>query len=303
MLTIRQIASSFKRDIYLYLMTALGIGWFFVFTYVPSYGIIIAFKRFNIVEGIWNSPWIGFHNFQLFFENPFFFRLVRNTVLLGLYSIAWGFWPPILLALLLNELKNRRFKRVIQTISYLPHFIATVVIVGMLKEFFSYKGLVNKLIELTGLDTINFFSEPGWFRTLYIGSDIWQSIGFSSIIYLAVLSGLNQEMYESASIEGAGRLQQAIYITIPSILPTIMILLILSTTGIVNVGFEKVFLMYSPAIYETADVIPTFTYRSGIEGGQFGFASAVGLFSQVISLLFIVAANYVSRKTTEYSMW
>lgn len=292
-----------KRDRYLYVMTAIGVIWMFIFNYIPVYGIVVAFKRYNVVDGIWGSQWVGLHNFEMFFKNPYFFRLVRNTVLLGLYSTLWGFWPPILLALLLNELRSKTYKRVIQTVSYLPHFIATVIIVGMLKDFFSYKGIVNQLLKALGIGTINFFSDPNWFRTLYIGSGIWQGVGFSSIIYLAVLSSVNPELYECASMEGANRFQQAIYITIPSILPTIMILLILSTTGIVNVGFEKVYLMYSPAIYKTADVIQTYTYRVGLEGGQISFGSAVGLFNHVISLIFMVSANYISRKTTEYSMW
>lgn len=301
--TVRSIMTLVKRDRYLYLMSSVGVVWFFIFNYLPAYGIIVAFKKFNIIGGIWNSPWVGFQNFRLFFENIYLFRLIKNTVLLGLYSILWGFWPPILLALLLNELRLKLYKKVVQTISYLPHFIATIIIVGMLKDFFSYKGLINQFISMFGGGTINFFSQPEWFRSLYIGSDIWQSIGFSSIIYLAVLTSINPEIYESAAIEGANRLQQAVYITIPSILPTIMILLILSTTGIVNVGFEKVYLMYSPAIYETADVIATYTYRMGIVGGQFSYGAAVGLVNQVVSLIFIVTANYISRKTTEYSMW
>ena len=284
-------------------MTALGVAWTFVFNYIPVYGIIVAFKRFDIVGGIWRSPWVGFHNFKLFFENPYFFRLIRNTFLLGFMSLVWGFWPPILLALLLNEVRLRTYKRVVQTFSYLPHFIAIVIIVGMLKEFFSYKGIINQLVAALGGQTINFFSKPEWFRPLYIGSGVWQSIGFGSIIYLAVLSGVNPELYECAQMEGANRFQQAIYITLPSILPTIMILLILNTTAIVNVGFEKVYLMYSPAIYETADVLATYTYRIGLEGGQVAFGSAVGLFNQVISLIFLVSVNAISRRLTDYSLW
>lgn len=294
---------SWKRDKYLYMMTLLGVVWMFVFTYLPAYGVIVAFKRFSVVDGIWGSQWVGLHNFNMFFDNPFFYRLVGNTFSLGFFTLLWGFWPPIILALLLNELKHKLFKKTVQTISYLPHFIAIIIIVGMLKEFFSYKGIVNQLLEAAGIASINFFSEPDWFRPLYIGSDIWQSIGFSSIIYLAVLSGLNPELYESASIDGANRFRKALHITIPGILPTVMILLILNTTSIVNVGFEKVFLMYSPAIYSKADVIATFTYRMGIEGGQISYGAAVGLLNQLVSLVFLVAANYISRKTTEYSMW
>jgi len=244
--------SNLIRDRYLFFMTALGVIWAFIFCYVPMYGIIVAFKRYDVVEGIWNSPWVGLNNFRTFFRNPFSYRLIRNTFVLGTYSTLLGFWPPILLALLLNEVRAGLFKRTVQTISYLPHFIAIVIIVGMLKDFFNYNGLVNQVIGIFGGKTINFFSEARWFRSLYIGSGIWQGIGFGSIIYLAALSGINPELYECATVEGANRFKLVTHITLPSLLPTIMILFILNTAGFVSVGFEKVYLMYSPVIYETA---------------------------------------------------
>lgn len=295
---------NFGREKFLYLMSAMGFVYIFIFNYIPIYGILVAFKNFNPVQGIWRSPWVGLHYFQLFFENPFLGRLVRNTVLLGLYSLLWGFWPPIVLALLFNELRNKLFKNVIQTITYFPNFIATVIIVGLMMELFSASGLVNNIRALLGASRpIYFFAQAEWFRTLYISSSIWQSLGAGTIIYLATLSGINPELYESAVIDGANRLRQIIHITIPSILPTMMILLIFASTGIVNVGFEKVYLMYSPAIYDTADVIATYTYRLGIQEGLVGYGSAVGLFNQLISLVFMVTANLISRKTTEYSLW
>ena len=299
----REIVRSFPRDRFLYVMTAVGIIWFVVFQYVPMYGIIVAFKRFDIAGGIWRSPWIGFHNFRLFFENPYLFRLIRNTVLLGFYSIVWGFWPPIVLALLLNEVRSSVYKRFVQTISYLPHFIAMVIIVGIMRDLFSHNGLVNQMLKILGRQPIYFFSRAEWFRPLYIGSGIWQSVGFSSIIYLAVISGVNPELYECAAMEGANRFHMVRFITLPALLPTMMILLILSTTGIINVGFEKVYLMYSPAIYETADVIQTYVYRVGLEGGQIGYGSAVGLFNSVISLFFMVTVNWIARRFSSYSLW
>ena len=301
---IRRIVRNFPRDRYLYVMTALGIVWFFLFHYIPIYGIIVAFKRYDVVGGIWHSPWIGLHNFKMFFESPYFFRLIRNTVLLGFFSIVWGFWPPILLALLLNEVKSGAYKRVVQTVSYLPHFIAIVIIVGIMRDFCSHNGIINHILRnFLGRAPIYFFSESEWFRPLYIGSSIWQGVGFSSIIYLAVISGINPELYECASLEGANRFQLIRFITVPALLPTMVILLILSTTGIINVGFEKVYLMYSPAIYETADIIQTYVYRVGLEGGQIGFGSAVGFFNSLVSLIFMVVVNWVARRVSDYSLW
>lgn len=298
-----QILHDLPRQKSLYLMTAIGLGMVVLFQYLPIYGMQVAFKRFSPVHGIWGSPWIGLDNFEAFLTGPYAVRLIRNTMWLGFLSIVWGFWPPIVLALLLNELRLTSYKRVVQTISYLPHFIALVVIIGMMKEFFSYDGLVNRVVGNLGGEQTNFFMEPGWFRPLYIGSAVWQGIGFGSIIYLAMLAGINPELYENATCEGANRLQLAWHITLPALLPTIMILLILNTTGIVNVGFEKVFLMQNPGIYETADVIQTYVYRVGLAGGQIGYGSAVGLLNSAVSFIFMIAVNYVSRRTTTYTLW
>ena len=298
-----RITRSFGHEKYLYAMTAVGVVLVFLFSYLPMYGVLLAFKRYDFTAGILGSPWVGFHNFELFFKNPFFWRLIRNTVLLGFLSIVWGFWPPILLALLLNEVRSPGYKRAVQTITYLPHFIAVVVIIGMLKELLAYDGVVNRLVAALGGEQVSYFAKPGWFRTIYIGSGVWQGIGFSTIIYLAALSGIDPELYESSIVEGAGRLQMARFITLPHLLPYVMVLLILSTVGIINVGFEKVFLMYSPATYETADVIQTFVYRLALEGGQFAFGTAVGLFNSVVSLIFMVAVNLLARRVAGHSLW
>ena len=298
-----QILHDLPRQKSLYLMTAVGLGMVVLFQYLPIYGMQVAFKRFSPVEGIWGSPWIGLDNFEAFLTGPYAVRLIRNTMWLGFLSIVWGFWPPIVLALLLNELRLSSYKRVVQTISYLPHFVAIVVIIGMMKEFFSYDGLVNRLVGSLGGEATNFFMEPGWFRPLYLSSAVWQGVGFGSILYLAKLAGINPELYENATCEGANRWQLAWHITLPQLVPLMMILLIFTTTSIVNVDFEKVFLMQNPGIYETADVIQTYVYRVGLAGGQIGYGSAVGVLNSAVSLIFMVAVNYIGRRTTGHSLW
>lgn len=240
-----------------------------IFSYLPMYGVLIAFKNFTIIKGVWGSPWVGFKWFKLFFDNPMWWRLMRNTVLLGFYSLLFGFPAPIILALLLNEIKFNPLKRTIQTISYLPHFISIVIIVGMLKELASLNGLFNNLIVRFGGESILFFSESEWFRPLYVVSGIWQNIGWGAIIYLAALSGIDPELYESAVIDGANRFRRAMHITIPSILPTISILFILRIGGILSADFQKVLLMYNALTFETADIIATFVYREGILNARY----------------------------------
>lgn len=298
-----QIVHDLPRQKSLYVMTAVGLGMIVAFQYLPTYGMQVAFKRFSPVEGIWGSTWIGLDNFEAFLTGPFAVRLIRNTVLLGFLSIVWGFWPPIVLALLLNELRLPTCKRVVQTISYLPHFIAIVVIIGMMKEFFSYDGIVNRVVESVGGQPTNFFMEPGWFRPLYIGSAVWQGVGFGSILYLARLAGINPELYENATCEGANRWQLVRHITLPELMSLMMILLIFQTIGIVSVGFEKVFLMQNPGIYETADVIQTYVYRVGLAGGQIGYGSAVGVLNSVVSFIFAATVNYIARRITGHSLW
>ena len=228
---------------------------YIIFHYLPMYGIVIAFKDFRAGLGILGSPWAGLKYFRQFFESYYFLRLIRNTFLINLFDLFWGFPAPIILALLLNELRSNSFKRVVQSISYLPHFISVVITVGFIVDFFSHKGLINNFLSMFGMTPINFLIEPSWFRTLYIGSGIWQGIGWGSIIYLAAISGIDPGLYEAATIDGAGRFRKISAITIPSIMPTIVILLIFRIGGMMSVGFEKVFLMYNPSTYETADVI------------------------------------------------
>ena len=293
----------FGRYKYLYIMTIIGVLLVFIFRYLPLYGVTIAFKQFSFSRGISGSKWIGFDNFINIFQNPYFFRIIRNTFLLGIMNTIWNFWPPILFALLLNEIRNRHFKKIVQTISYMPYFIAIVIIVGIMKDLFGNTGAINQTIESFGGQKIGFLIEAEWFRPLFIGSDIWQHLGYSSIIYLAVIASIDPCLYESSAVEGAGRFKQALYITIPCMTPTIIIMLIMATTNFVTVGFEKVYLMYSPTTYETADVLSTYIYRVGLKGGQMGLGAAVGLFESAIRILFITTSNYLARKFSDYSMW
>ena len=288
---------------HLYLMILPGLAGFLLFHYAPLYGVLIAFKDYDLVLGVGESPWVGFKHFASFFSDPFAVRVIRNTVVLGFYSLLFGFWPPIVLALLFNELTSLGIKKFFQSVSYLPHFIAMVVVVGMMMELLSPSGPVNLALKSFGMESIAFFNEPQYFRPLYIGSGIWQGIGWGSILYLAAIAGIDPELYEASYIDGANRFQRMWHITFPGIMPTISILLILNASDIINVGFEKVYLMTNPAIYEVGDVIQTYVYRRGIVGGDFGYAAAVGLFNSVVSFLIVYLANRALRGLKQTTLW
>jgi putative aldouronate transport system permease protein len=275
----------------------------FLFAYLPMFGVLVAFKNYNLALGVIRSPWVGFKYFIQFFNDPFFYRIVNNTFLLSLFSIMIGFPAPIVFSLLMNEIQSTKLKRVLQSISYLPHFVSTVVIVSIVMIVFSPDGIVNDLIGAIGLENQVFFSDPKWFRPLYIGSGIWQSVGFSSIIYLAAIAGINPELYESACIEGAGKLKSMWYITLPCIMPTIRILFILEMGSLFNIGFEKVYLMYNPAIYQTADVVSTYVYRRGIGQLDYDYATAVGLINSTISFILVFITNKISNKISGEGLW
>lgn len=295
---------SLRRDRQLVFMLIPVVIFFAVFSYYPLYGILIAFKDYSISRGILGSPWAGLRYFRQFFPSPYFGRLLRNTVLISVYSLLWGFPIPILFALLLNEFKDGKFKRVIQTVSYLPHFISLVVICGILIDIFSPQGgVVNSLLySLTG-KRINFFGEPEWFRTMYVGSGVWQEFGWNSIIYLAAITGINPDLYEAARIDGAGRLRQIWHVTLPGIKPTILTLLILNLGNIMSVGYEKIILLYSPTTYETADVISTYVYRTGLLSQQYSYAGAVGLFNSAINIAILVLCNFAGKKLFGVGIW
>lgn len=276
---------------------------FILFYYLPMYGIIIAFKNYDMVLGYFESPWVGIKNFTSFFQDPYFFRILRNTLNLGVTSLIWGFWPPIVLAILLNEISNTKLKKTIQSISYLPHFISMVVIVGMTMELLNANGIINQLLVYFGAERISFFNDPKYFVSIYVISNIWQGIGWGSIVYLSALTSADQQLYEASCIDGANRFQRIIYISIPCITPTIVLLFILNVSQVINVGFEKVYLLQNPAIYETSDVIQTYVYRRGMINLDFSYATAVGLLNSIVALILVFSANKISRKVTETSLW
>jgi putative aldouronate transport system permease protein len=279
------------------------VAYYLVFHYEPMYGAQIAFKDFSPGKGIWNSPWVGFKYFKEWFNSVYFWRLMRNTLLINVYDVLFGFPAPIILALLLNEIKSRTFKRTAQTVTYLPHFISLVVVCGLIVDFLTNDGLINNILNALGLESIPFMIKPEWFRTIYVTSGIWQGVGWGSIIYLAALSGVDPQLYEAATMDGAGRWKQTWHITLPCIMPTIVIMLILRLGQMLNVGAEKILLLYNPSTYETADVISTYVYRRGLLEMNYSYSTAVGLFNSIINFLLLVTFNKVSRRITETSLW
>ncbi len=289
---------------YLFFMILPCLAYYFIFHYMPMYGVIIAFKKFDMVKGIMGSSWVGLDNFVRFFEGPYAFRLIKNTLLLSIYNLIFYFPIPIIFALFLNEVKNKWFKKAVQTVSYLPHFVSVVIVVGMLQSMLSPStGIINRVITSLGGESINFFMRPEWFRTLYISSTIWQEFGWGSIIYLAALSSVDAGLYEAAHLDGAGRFRCMWHITLPAISPTIITLLILKVGNLLTVGYEKVIMMYNPGIYETADIISSYVYRVGVSQANYSFGTAVGLMNSIVSMILILITNTVSKKLTETSLW
>jgi putative aldouronate transport system permease protein len=300
----RGILARIWQQRWLYLLVAPAIVYFLVFCYVPMYGLIIAFKDYSPFVGFWESRWVGLEHFRQFFSSIYFWRLLRNTVLLNLYGLIFGFPIPIILALLLNEVGNSTFKRIVQTCSYMPYFVSTVVVAGMIVNFLSpTTGIVNNVLKALGFEPIPFLTRPEWFRPVYVASGIWQGAGWGSIIYLAALAGIDPSLYDAAKVDGANRLQRMRYVSIPGIMPTIMVLLLLNLGSMLSVGFEKVFLLYNPRTYETADVFSTYVYRAGLIGQQWGFGTAVGLFNSVANLILLALFNYLARKAGQQSLW
>jgi len=288
----------------LYVMLLPVIAFVVIFSYIPMYGVQLAFREFVPTRGIWNSPWVGFSHFTRFFNSFFFQRVVRNTLSINIYQLIVGFPAPIILALLINEVRSKHFRKTVQLVTYAPHFLSVVVVVGMLNRLLSFNnGIVNHMIVRMGGERFNFIASPEWFQTLFVFSGVWQSTGWSAIIYIAAISSIDTQLYEAATVDGANKLQRLFYITIPSIIPTAIILLILESGRIMNVGFERIFLMQNPLNMETADVIATFVYRSGLLGAQFGFATAVGLFNSVINFVLIIVVNYIARRVGDTSLW
>ncbi len=293
-----------KRSKYMLILILPAFISVFLFRYVPMWGVTIAFKKYSPFLGLSGSPWVGLKYFEMFFQSKDAFRIIRNTFLVSFYSLLFGFPAPIILALMLNEVRNNKFKKVVQTITYMPHFISTVVVVSMLYMFLSpTNGIINKVLAALGMEKINFMGSSSWFRPIYVISGIWQGIGWGSIIYLATISRIDVQLYDSAVIDGANKFRQILHITIPCMVPTIIALFILNMGRILSVGFEKVFLMQAPITYETSDVIKTFVYRQGLQNGNFSYATAIGLFENIVGLIFVVSTNFIARRLGEDSLW
>lgn len=288
----------------LYLFLLLPLASLIIFQYLPIYGILIAFKTYRYSDGIWGSAWNNFAHFQKLFQSMYFPRIMRNTIEISLLRLGFGFPAPIILALLINEVGNMGFKRVVQSISYLPHFLSWVVVAGILMEFLSpQRGVAGYIFTLFGREAPNLLTNKTLFRPILIITGIWKEVGYSTIIYLASLAAIDPGLYESASIDGANRLQKAVHISVPSIIPIITVLLIMSLGGILNAGFDQIFNLYSPLVYEVADIIDTYVYRVGILERSYDFSTAVGLFKNFIGVVLLVGTNVVIRRFSEYGIW
>ena len=299
----RTLGKRIGMNIPIYILLLPILLYFLIFRYIPMFGNIIAFQDYSITRGILNSRFVGLKNFTDFLSSYKFWTLMRNTLSISLLEILFGFPSPIIFALLLNEVKHLRFKKSVQTITYMPHFISTVVICSLLLDFVSSEGLINGIRALFGGQPIAFMSDPKYFYTIYVSSQIWQSLGWSSIIYIANIASIDQELYEAAVIDGAGRWKQAIHITLPSLSETIVILLIMRMGSLVSVGYHKIILMYNSAIYETADVISTFVYRRGLLEADYSYSAAVGLFNSIINFVMLMSTNYISKKVKGSGLW
>lgn len=292
-----------RKNWQLYFLLAPVILYFAVFHYYPLYGLQIAFKDFIATKGIADSPWVGFKHFERFFDSYYFWRLIKNTIGIGVFTLLVAFPVPIIIALLLNEVKSLRFKKFVQTVIYAPHFLSTVVVVGMLLLFLKSDGMINQIIMLFGGTPIDFITEPAWFKSIYVLSDVWQTMGWSSIIYIAALAAVDPAQHEAAMIDGASKFKRIIHINIPAIMPTIVILFILNVGSVMAVGFEKVFLMQNDLNISSSDVISTFVYRSGILEAQYSFSAAVGLFNSIINFILLIMVNRIAKKVSDTSLW
>lgn len=298
-----KVKKDFKLNKIKYLMVLPVIIYFIIFSYKPMYGVIIAFKDFKPHLGINGSPWVGLENFRRFFSDPNAWRIIRNTFRLSAWSIIFGFPAPIILALLINEIKNKFFKRTVQTISYIPYFISLVVVASLIRTFTNSDGIINDFLVHFGMQRTNLLASKSFFTPIYVISGIWQGVGWSSIIYLAALSGIDQEQYEAARIDGAGRFRQMFHITLPGLKPTIIILFILRMGSLLSVGFEKILLLYSPTTYEVADVISTYVYRMGILNADYSYSTAIGLFNTLVNVTMLLITNKIAEKTSNSGLF
>lgn len=297
------IRKDFKKNYVVYLMALPTIILFFLFDYLPMSGLVMAFQDYKPKLGMFHSHFVGMKHFINFFEDPFFFRLLKNTLALSFWDLVVAFPLTIIFALLLNELRSKLFKRTVQTISYMPYFISMVVVSGIIIDFCKSQGVLTQLVAFFTGDNQNILSLPKYWRTLYIGSGIWQGIGFGSIIYVAALSGIDEQLYEAAVIDGAGKWKQTLHVTIPGISTTIIIMLILKIGSMMSVGYEKTILLYNPQIYETADIIASYVYRKGLLEFNYSYSSAVSFFNSIINFVLLLLANKLSRKVTDTSLF
>lgn len=289
---------------YLMMLVAPAVICLALFYYFPMYGLIISFKDYKPFIGLWESDWVGFDNFVRFFNYKYAWRMIKNTFLLSFWNLLWGFPAPIILALILNECQNMKFKKFVQTVSYMPHFFSTVIIVGLLTMMLSpSSGLITKALENIGIDNINLLADARYFRTIYIASGIWQQLGWGAIVYLAALTNIDPQLYEAAVVDGAGKWRCLWSITLPSIIPTIITMFLLRMGSIFNVGFEKAFLLQTPATYETSEIISTYVYLQGLMNNSYSYGAAVGLFNSLVSLALVIISNYVAKTVSETSLW
>ncbi len=297
-----RLRRDFRNNWVVYLMLVPVIAWFIIFSYMPMFGIVMAFEKFKFTKGIFGSPWVGFKNFERFFSSYYFSRLLRNTLVLSIKDLIFSFPAPIIFALLLNELRSKTFKKAVQTISYLPYFISMVVVCSLVKMFTEANGVFSQISQAMG-GPKELISYPGAFHGIMIASGIWQRLGYGSIIYISALTAIDMELYESAKLDGANRWQQTLHVTLPGIMPTIIIMLIMRVGHLMSVNYQKIILLYSPATYETADTISTFVYRKGLIESDYSYAAAVDLFNSVINTLLLLTVNYISRKKSETSLF
>jgi len=301
---LKYVLSMYYKQRYLFIAFLPALIYYIIFHYAPMYGLTIAFKDFNFSKGIMGSEWVGFENFTLFLSTNDFRTVLSNTLIISLMQLVFGFPIPILFALLLNEVRVKSYKKVIQTISYMPHFFSWVVLAGIFTEILSpSRGLVNVMLTNLGVEPIHFMADKGWFRWVLVFSSIWKEMGWNSIIYLAALTGIDASLYEAASIDGASKMKQMYYITIPSIMPIVSIMLIMSIGKLLNDNFDQIMNMYNPSVYSVSDVISTYVYRMGLVDFKYSFATAVDVFKNVISFMLVILANSVARKVGDYGIW
>ncbi|GGL15740.1 sugar ABC transporter permease [Sphaerisporangium melleum] len=299
----RSLRQVVRRDWQLYTLAILPLVFFLVFRYLPMIGNVIAFRKFQPGGSVLGEEWVGLRYVRMFLNDPTFWHVFTNTLVLGLLTLLFCFPMPIVLALLINEVRSRRLKRFVQSVSYLPHFLSVVVVAGLVMELLSADGPINQILRVVGDDPVAFLQQPEWFRTVYVSSEMWQTVGWGTILYLAALTTIDEQLYEAARIDGAGRWRQIWHVTLPGIRPTAVTLLILNIGTFMAVGFEKILLLYNPLTYPTADVISTYLYRMGVVSNNFSYAAAIGLFEAVIGLTLVLSANLISRRSVGTSLW